>query len=149
MIRKGVSQDLPQVFELIRELAVYEKAEDQVVVDVDYMKSCFEKENPDFDFFVCEDASSQKIVGIALFYMRYSTWKGRRLYLEDLIVTKSARGKGYGKSLLDRLVEYARETQCSGLMWQVLDWNTPSIEFYKKCFDARLDSEWINCHIDF
>ena len=85
---------------------------------------------------------------MSLYYIRYSTWKGRRLYLEDIIVTESMRGKGFGKLLLDHTIEYAKEQGYSGMMWQVLDWNTPAIDFYKK-YNTKFDGEWINVNIDF
>jgi ribosomal protein S18 acetylase RimI-like enzyme len=89
-----------------------------------------------------------RVIGMALYYIRYSTWKGSRVYLEDLIVSESFRGKGVGKLLLDALVDRARQEGYSGMMWQVLDWNEPAINFYKK-YNARFDDEWVNVHIDF
>ncbi len=145
MVRKGTEEDLPSVFGLIRELAIYEKGEHQMITSLEQMKVDGFGPQPIFEFFVVEHAGS--IVGSAVYYIRYSTWKGKRLYLEDLIVTESARGKGYGKALLDRIVEEARDTNCTGVMWQVLDWNEPSINFYKQ-YGASLDSGWINCHLD-
>ena len=102
--------------------------------------------NPIYGFIVAEQ--DEDILGMSMYYYRYSTWKGKRLYLEDLIVTEKARGSGIGKQLLDRTVEIAKETNCTGVMWQVLDWNTPAIEFYKK-YGASLDEEWINCNLNF
>jgi len=144
-IRKGTPDDVPQVFELVQELALYERAPEQVTNTPEMMlKDGFGPE-PIFGLFVAEvDA---KIVGISLYYFRYSTWKGKRLYLEDLIVTESMRGHGLGKMLLDTTVQEAKDTNCTGVMWQVLDWNEPSIKFYER-YGARLDGEWINCHLD-
>ena len=88
------------------------------------------------------------ILGISLYYMRYSTWKGLRLFLEDLIVTESARGKGIGKLLFDRTVEEAEILKVSGMMWQVLDWNETAIQFYKK-YGADISGEWLNCTLNF
>lgn len=147
MIRKGRSEDMGAILTLIKELAVFEKAEDEVNVDSMYMEKAFTMKPQAFDFFVYE--KDQSIIGLALFYYRYSTWKGRRLYLEDLIISKNYRGKGLGEKLLSTVVEYAKETDCSGVMWQVLDWNKSAIDFYEAKFAARLDSEWVNCHIDF
>ncbi|MEM8893564.1 MAG: GNAT family N-acetyltransferase [Bacteroidota bacterium] len=144
-IRKGEEKDLAAAFELVRELAVYENGEDQITTNLEQMKIDGFGEKPVFEFFVAEQDS--KIVGIAIYYFRYSTWKGKRLYLEDLIVTESARGTGSGKALLDQIVEEARATQCTGIMWQVLDWNETAIKFYKR-YGASLDGEWINCHLD-
>jgi len=145
-IRKGTPDDVPQVFGLVQELAVYEKSADQVSNTPERMLEDGFGPNPIYGLLVAE--VDGKIVGISMYYTRYSTWKGKRLYLEDLIVTESMRGYGLGKMLLDATVEEARTTQCTGVMWQVLDWNEPSIKFYKR-YGARLDNGWINCNIDF
>ncbi|MCA0234251.1 MAG: GNAT family N-acetyltransferase [Bacteroidetes bacterium] len=145
-IRKGTPEDVPQVFALVQELALYERAPEQVTNTPEMMlKDGFGSE-PIFGLFVAE--VDGQIVGISLYYYRYSTWKGKRLYLEDLIVTESMRGHGLGKMLLDTTVQEAKDTNCTGVMWQVLDWNEPSIKFYER-YGARLDGEWINCHLDF
>ncbi|MFN4144621.1 MAG: GNAT family N-acetyltransferase [Runella sp.] len=145
-IRKGRPEDIPQVFELVRELAIYEKALDQLTNTPDQMLEDGFGTNPIFGLIVAE--ADGQVVGISLYYIRYSTWKGKRLYLEDLIVTESMRGHGLGKKLLDATIAEARATRCTGMMWQVLDWNTPSIEFYKR-YGTRFDGEWLNCHLDF
>lgn len=145
-IRKAVNEDCGQLMELIRELAVYEKAPDEVTVSMEeFVESGF-GENPVWFAFVAE--IEEKIVGMSLFYIRYSTWKGRRLYLEDLIVTESFRGKGLGKILFEKTIEYGKEKGYSGMMWQVLDWNEPAINFYKK-YNANFDGEWLNTSIEF
>jgi GNAT superfamily N-acetyltransferase len=87
-----------------------------------------------------------EIKGFALYYIRYSTWKGQRMYLEDILVTESFRGKGLGKLLFDRLIEEAKEKNFSGIVWQVLEWNEPAINFYKK-YNSSFDPEWVNCSI--
>ena len=133
------------MFELVRELAIYEKAEDQISTTLAQMEIDGFGERPIFDFFVA--VQDELILGTAIYYTRYSTWKGKRLYLEDLIVTREARGQGLGLALLDRIVAEAKGTQCTGVMWQVLDWNKPSIDFYQK-YGASLDTGWINCHLD-
>lgn len=143
-VRKGKAEDLPRVLELIVELAVYEKEPDAVMTTVESMLEDGFGPNPVYGFFVAED--DEQIVGLSLYYWRYSTWQGKRLYLEDLIVTESARGKGFGKALFNRTMEFALEANCTGMVWQVLDWNEPSIEFYKS-YGAELDSEWINCSL--
>ncbi|MEM9297773.1 MAG: GNAT family N-acetyltransferase [Bacteroidota bacterium] len=144
-IRKGVKQDLPRVLELIKELAEYEKGLHKVSNTVEMMEEDGFGDHPIFDFFVAEE---KDIVGISLYYYRYSTWKGKRLYLEDIIVTESERGKGIGKHLFDATIEYGKANNCTGMVWQVLDWNEPAINFYQKYYQADLDDEWINCSID-
>jgi ribosomal protein S18 acetylase RimI-like enzyme len=94
------------------------------------------------------EGAGGQVVGFALYYIRYSTWKGQRLYLEDLIVTDKMRGKGIGKLLLDRLKEECKEKKYSGMLWQVLDWNEPAINFYKKYNNVHFDAEWVNCSIE-
>ena len=144
--REGRITDLPQVLELIRELAVYENAPDQVTNTVEDMERDGFGENPLYGFFVAYD-EKHGIVGLALYYYRYSTWKGKRMYLEDIIVTESFRGQGIGKKLFDMVIAKGVETDCSGMVWQVLDWNEPAIGFYKDVYNADLDQEWINCSI--
>jgi GNAT superfamily N-acetyltransferase len=146
IVRQGEKEDLPQVLELIRELAVYEKAGKEVSNTVERMEQDGFGNHPVFDFFVAE--SENRIVGISVFYYRYSTWKGKRLYLEDIIVTEQERGKGIGKLLFDKTMEKSLSENCSGMMWQVLDWNEPAINFYQKYYEANLDSEWINCSLE-
>ena len=146
IIRDGVREDVPTMFELIKELALYEKAPEQVTNTIEQMYLDGFGENPIFGSIVSE--VDGQIVGMALYYYRYSTWKGKRLYLEDLIVSEIMRGQGLGEKLLEATIEKARQSNCTGLMWQVLDWNEPAINFYKK-FGARFESEWLNVHIDF
>ncbi len=146
-IRKGKKEDIPCVLELIKELAKYEKAEGQVENTVEMMEKDGFGENPIYGFFVAE-SDKGNIIGISLYYYRYSTWKGKRLYLEDIVVTENERGKGIGKLLFDRTIAHGKEENCTGMMWQVLDWNEPAINFYSKYYQARLDSEWINCSIE-
>jgi GNAT superfamily N-acetyltransferase len=146
VIRDAIREDVPAMFELIKELALYEKAPEQVTNTVDQMYEDGFGENPIFHTIVSEVEG--EIVGMALYYFRYSTWKGKRLYLEDLIVSETMRGRGLGEKLLNEIIEKARQMACTGLMWQVLDWNEPAINFYKK-FGARFDEGWVNVHIDF
>jgi GNAT superfamily N-acetyltransferase len=145
-IRKGKEEDLASLFKLVRELAIYEKAGDQISTTLEQMKIDGFGERPIFEFFVAE--KKDIILGTAIYYTRYSTWKGKRLYLEDLIVTEAARGQRLGLALLDKLVDEAKATNCTGVMWQVLDWNEPAIDFYKK-YGASLDKGWLNCNVDF
>jgi len=146
VIRVARKEDCPRILELIKELALYEKAPDEVTVTLEEMEACGFGEKPVWGSLVAE--VNGEILGIALHYDRYSTWKGRRLYLEDLIVTEAARGKGLGKMLLDHLIEYAKENKYNGMVWQVLDWNEPAINFYKK-YNADFDEGWLNVSINF
>ena len=146
IIRKAVKEDCPGLLELVKELALYEKAPDEVTVTLEHFEDSGFGEKPVWWAFVAEENNS--IIGFALYYIRYSTWKGQRMYLEDLMVTEKARGKGVGKLLLDALIVEAKEKKLSGISWQVLDWNEPAINFYKKYYNAKLDGEWINCSIN-
>lgn len=145
-IREGKKEDIPAVYELMRELAIYENGLDQVSNSVEKMEEDGFGENPIYGLIVAE--SEGEIIGSATYYYRYSTWKGKRMYLEDLIVTEEKRGLGAGKMLFDEMLEIGKKTKCSGMMWQVLDWNEPAINFYKK-YNTDFDEEWTNCNIDF
>lgn len=144
-IRQGTRADLPRTLELIRELAEYEKAPHEVTNTLAMMEEDGFGAQPIFGFFVAEN--ERGIVGLSLYYYRYSTWKGKRLYLEDIIVTEKERGSGLGKLLFDRTMEKCLEDGCTGMMWQVLDWNEPAINFYKK-YNAKLEYEWVNCQLE-
>ncbi|RAI95018.1 GNAT family N-acetyltransferase [Algoriphagus yeomjeoni] len=145
-LREGKIEDLPRALELINELALYEKAPEQVTNTIAMMEADGFGENPVFGMFVCEKNGSNEIVGIAIYYYRYSTWKGKRIYLEDLVVTQSERGQGAGKLLFDRIMKKGLEENCTGMMWQVLDWNEPAINFYRK-YGADLEAGWLNAHL--
>lgn len=142
--RQGTRDDIPAIFELVKELAIYEKALDQVANTPDRMTQDYD--NNLYDFFVAE--ADGNIIGLSLYYFRYSTWKGKRLYMEDIIVTESMRGNGIGKLLFDATVQAARDTNCTGMMWQVLNWNVSAVGFYRK-YGTRFDDEWVNCNLDF
>jgi GNAT superfamily N-acetyltransferase len=144
-IRKGTEADLPRALELIIELATFERAPEQVINTVEQMQKDGFGNNPVFGFFVAENENG--IVGLALYYWRYSTWKGRRIWLEDIIVTDSERGKGVGKLLFEKMLAFCVEQQSEGMMWQVLDWNEPAIRFYKK-YGAAVSTEWLNCTLE-
>ena len=146
LIREGKIEDLPSVHKLILELAEYENGLDQVSNTLEKMEEDGFGDNPIYGLIVAEEDGL--IVGSSIYYYRYSTWKGKRLYLEDLIVTETKRGSGIGKLLFEKTIEIGKQTNCSGMMWQVLDWNEPAINFYKK-HQANFDEEWINCNIDF
>lgn len=145
-IRVAERQDCLAMMELIRELALYEKAPQEVTVSMEEFEESGFGQNPVWGAFVA--SVENKIIGISLYYIRYSTWKGRRLYLEDLIVHEPFRGHGVGKLLLDRTIAYAKEKKYSGLMWQVLDWNSPAIKFYER-YQANFDGEWVNVNLNF
>ena len=134
------------MIELITELAVYEKAADQVVVTVKDLEQNGFGKNPIFNFFVAEYEGY--IIGLALYYIKYSTWKGRCIFLEDIIVTEKFRGKKVGAKLFEKIIEVAKNEKVKRLEWQVLNWNEPALNFYKK-YNAYLDSEWINAKLVF
>lgn len=145
-IRDGKKEDLPRVLELIRELALYEKAPEQVSNTVEMMEQDGFGKHPVYGLLVCEKIETSEIIGIAVYYFRYSTWKGKRLYLEDIVVTESERGNGAGKLLFDQIMAKSLEENCTGMMWQVLDWNEPAINFYRK-YGAYLEPGWLNAHL--
>ena len=146
IIRTGKKSDIPQVFELIKELAEYEKALDKVSNTVEKLEEDGFGPNPVYELFVAEIENN--IVGIALTYYRFSTWRGKVMYLEDLIVREHMRRKGIGKKLFDIVLDHAKVTSCVGLSLQVLDWNDLGINFYKK-YNMEFDDEWINCYLEF
>jgi len=143
-IRKAQRSDCKRLLELVQELADYEKAPNEVTVTLDHFEESGFGENPVWWAFVAEDENN--IQGFALYYVRYSTWKGQRMYLEDIIVTEKMRGKGIGAMLFDHLMIEAKEKGFNGIAWQVLEWNEPAINFYKK-YNATFDGEWVNCSI--
>lgn len=145
-IRTAVKEDCEKLLGLIKELAIYEKEPDAVTVSLEHFIESGFGEKPVWGAFVAEVEG--EIVGMSLYYVRYSTWKGQRLYLEDLIVTESFRGHGLGKELFEKTIEFGKENGYSGMMWQVLDWNEPAINFYKK-YQTKFDNEWVNCSIEF
>ena len=145
-IRQAVKEDCPRMMELIKELAEYEKAQEQVTVNFEHFVESGFGPNPVWWAYVSD--ADGKVEGFALYYIRYSTWKGQRMHLEDIIVTEKMRGHGLGKMLLDKLIEVAKEKKYSGMMWQVLDWNEPAINFYKKYEGVKFDTEWINCSME-
>ena len=144
IIRKAVAEDCERLMDLIRELAVYEKAPQEVTVTLEHFIDSGFGPNPVWWAFVAD--VDGRVEGFALYYIRYSTWKGQRMYLEDILVTEKMRGMGLGKLLFERLIEEAKEKKLGGIIWQVLDWNEPAINFYKK-YQAHFDGEWINCSI--
>ena len=149
-IRKAEQAECGQMMELIKELALYEKAPEEVTVKFEHFVESGFGPNPVWWAYVAEmtnEDQSTSIVGFALYYIRYSTWKGQRMYLEDIIVTESLRGNGIGKLLFDQLIEVCKEMNYSGMIWQVLDWNEPAINFYKKYEGVKFDGSWLNASI--
>lgn len=144
-IRRAVREDCLRILELIRELALFERAPEQVTVTPAHFAESGFGENPVWWAFVAETRG--KAQAFALYYIRYSTWKGQRMFLEDLLVTEEMRGKGIGQLLFDVLIKEAKEKQLSGIVWQVLEWNEPAINFYKK-LNASFDAEWVNCSVE-
>lgn len=144
IIRRAVKEDCPRILELVKELAEYERAPQEVTVTIEHFTESGFGEKPVWWAFVAE--MNGKVEGFALYYIRFSTWKGQRMYLEDFVVTEKLRGQGMGKKLFDRLAEEAKEKGFTGIVWQVLQWNEPAINFYKK-YNASFDGEWFNCAI--
>jgi GNAT superfamily N-acetyltransferase len=145
IIRKGEEKDLPEVLELIKELAVYEKMPEKVDNTVALMKEEGFGKDPLFEFQVAE--SDGKVIGTAIYFTKYSTWKGKKFYLEDLIVTESERGKKVGKALFEKCLQLTKEGGFHSMLWQVIDWNSPAISFYKK-YDTEFTKEWIDCSLE-
>jgi ribosomal protein S18 acetylase RimI-like enzyme len=144
-IRLANESDVNAIFDLIKELAIFEKAEFELINTPEQLLKDGFKDTPSFICIVAED--NQSIVGMSFLYVRYSTWKGRVLYLEDLIVKDNFRNKGIGTQLMNATIEFAKSNNYKRIQWQVLDWNTEAIRFYKK-FNAQFDSEWINVHFN-
>ncbi len=144
IIRRAIQDDCVRIMELVQELAEYEKAPEEVTVSLTHFQESGFGPNPVWWAFVAE--VDGRVQGFALYYIRYSTWKGQRMYLEDILVTEQMRGKQLGKLLFDRLLIEAKEKNLNGMVWQVLEWNEPAINFYKK-YQASFDAEWVNCSI--
>lgn len=151
--RKACKQDIPQILTLIKDLAAFEKEPDAVQVTEAELATYGFGSHPYWWAFVAEQkankAATSKIVGMALYYYRYSTWKGPLLYLEDLIIKEGFRGQGIGAQLMNHLKSEALEKGVKGLCWQVLDWNQPAIDFYKTLPNSQFSKEWINVSILF
>jgi GNAT superfamily N-acetyltransferase len=144
-IRPARYQDVPAMFALVRELALFEKAPEQVTnTEADMLRDGF-GDQPVFRAFVAE--SEGQVVGMALYFVKYSTWKGKGLFLDDLVVTESWRGRGIGLALLNAFLEEARRCEAKQVHWQVLDWNQPAIDLYRK-MGASIDAEWLDCKME-
>ena len=143
-IRRAVKEDCPRILELVKELAEYERAPQEVTVTLEHFEESGFGKSPVWWAFVAE--ADGIVQGFALYYIRFSTWKGQRMYLEDFLVTEKLRGTGIGKLLFEQLIAEAKPKNLNGIQWQVLEWNEPAINFYKK-YEASFDPEWINCSI--
>jgi GNAT superfamily N-acetyltransferase len=144
-VRQAVREDCARLMELVRELAEFEHALHEVsILPEDFAESGF-GENPVWWAQVAECDGC--VCGFALYYIRFSTWKGQRMYLEDLYITKEMRGKGVGTLLLECLIDEARRKGFTGIGWQALEWNKPALAFYEK-YGAKFDAEWVNCSIE-
>jgi GNAT superfamily N-acetyltransferase len=146
IIRRAKAEDCPRILELIKELAEYERAPEEVTVNFEHFVESGFGNDPVWWAFVAEEEG--RIHGFALYYIRYSTWKGQRLFLEDIIVTQDQRGRGIGKMLFDSIIKECRDRNLNGMAWQVLDWNEPAINFYNKYPNVRISKEWLNFSLD-
>lgn len=145
-IRRAVKEDCAPILELIRELAAYQKAPGEVTVDFDHFVQSGFGANPQYWCFVAE--KDGVLIGFALYYIRYSTWKGQRLYLEDFFVTEEWRGRKIGKMLFERLITEAKSKNIGGMSWQVLEINKAAIQFYESYRDVHIDRGWLNCSLN-
>ncbi|MDL2322832.1 GNAT family N-acetyltransferase [Bacteroidales bacterium OttesenSCG-928-A17] len=145
IIRRARRSDCPRILELVKELAAYEKAPQEVTITLEHLEESGFGQNPVWWGFVAEVKGV--VCGMAIYYIRFSTWKGQRMYLEDIYVAEEMRGEGLGRMLFDQLIIEAREKELKGIVWQVLDWNKSAIDFYKK-YHARFDQDWINCSLE-
>ncbi|HZI00591.1 MAG TPA: GNAT family N-acetyltransferase [Flavisolibacter sp.] len=143
-IRRAKKEDCARILDLVKELACYEKAPNEVTVTLEHFEQSGFGYKPVWWAFVAE--VDGVIQGFALYYIRFSTWKGQRMYLEDFYVTEDMRRTGLGKLLFERLIKEAQRKKFNGIQWQVLEWNEPAINFYKK-YNAVFDPEWYNCAI--
>jgi len=144
LVRRATREDCARILELVKELALFEKAPNEVTVSLEHFTESGFGPKPMWWAFVAE--VDGVIKGFALYYIRFSTWKGQRLYLEDLYVCNDMRGQGLGNLLFEELIKEAKLRELSGIVWQVLEWNEPAIKFYKK-YNAHFDAEWINCSL--
>ena len=140
-IREGVKEDLPTVLELIKELADFENSKDQVTITLEDLEKDGFGETPSYRFLVAEEKN--KIIGLSFFWIRYSTWKGKFLFLEDFVIKEEYKRQGIGSKLFEETINICKKQDLNGMIWQVLDWNTPAIRFYKK-YNADISKEWLN-----
>ncbi len=140
-LRKAQKSDIPEIIQLIKELALYEKAPHEVTITPEELEKDGFSENPIFHVILAH--TDHQLAGMAFYYFSYSTWKGKCLYLEDIIVKEHLRGNKIGKLLFEAVIAKAKETNAKRMHWQVLDWNQPAINFYNK-YNAVLDNTWVN-----
>ena len=140
-IRKGQKADLPSVMVLIKKLAEFEKALNEVSVTLEELEEDGFGQHPYYSFIVAEN--NGEIIGLSFYFIRYSTWKGRFLFLEDFVVKEDYRGQGVGAQLFEETIRIAQQLKVKGMVWQVLDWNEDAIRFYKK-YGATIHTEWLN-----
>lgn len=145
VIRIATNKDLPNVYGMIKELAIYENAPNEPTVSLEEFIEDGKGVNPRYKVIIAE--LENEIVGIALYYLGYSTWKGNMMYLDDLVVKEAYRKTGIGHLLFQALIAAAREHGVNQLRWHVLNWNESAIKFYQK-LDASLDEEWITCKLE-
>ena len=144
-LREGVKKDLPEIITLIKELAKYENSLDKVSITLDQLEIDGFGKNPSYYFIVA--IKNDVIIGMSFYWIRYSTWKGKFLFLEDLIVKQSYRRNRVGARLFEETIKVANKYNMNGMCWQVLDWNTPAINFYNK-YNAHISSDWLNGKLD-
>jgi GNAT superfamily N-acetyltransferase len=147
IVRKAIKEDCKRLMELVYELAVYEKAAHEITVSLEHFEESGFGENPVWWAIVAE--SDHVIQGFGLFFIRYRTWKGQYMFLEDFVVARDFRGRGIGKLIFDKLIEEAKERKLKGMVWQVFDWNEPAINFYKKYDGVIFNKEWIDVFLPF
>ena len=141
LIREGLKEDLPKVLELISELADYENALEEVTITLDDLENDGFGKTSYYSFLVAEQ--NETIIGLSFYFIRYSTWKGKFLYLEDFIIKEEYRNRGIGSLLFEATIDVCKKQDLNGMIWQVLDWNTPAIKFYKK-YNASISTDWYN-----
>lgn len=150
-LRRAEQRDCPAILELVQALAIYEKAPEAVTVSLQDFEAAGFGEKPIWWGFVAVDPNAveagKRIVGFALYYIRFSTWKGPRMYLEDIFVQEAWRGQGVGKALMDRLMDTAKKEGFKGMNWQVLEWNQTAIDFYKR-YNCHFDAAWENVSLE-
>ena len=140
-IREGVKEDLPSVLELIKELADYENSLEEVIISLEDLENDGFGDHPWYWFLIAE--KDEEIIGLSFYWIRYSTWKGKFLFLEDFVIKEEYKRQGIGSKLFEETIKVCKKLNLNGMIWQVLDWNTPAINFYKK-YNADISKNWLN-----